>query len=207
MTTRRTILLALSLAVSLAATGAGAQAPNPRFDPSHVEAAALRFGLPPDLIAEVIRVESDGQARAVSRAGAMGLMQLMPGTWNALRGRLGLGADPFDPGDNVLAGAAYLRELLDRYGAPGFLAAYNAGPGRYEQSLAGRPLPDETRRYVDRLSGLALGAGPRLPGWREAGLFVEPRSAAFDGDPPAPVLAPAPATSLFVPRRSADPRP
>ncbi|MDR6530276.1 soluble lytic murein transglycosylase-like protein [Caulobacter rhizosphaerae] len=137
----------------------------------HVEAAAARFDLPSDLIEAVIAAESGGRARAVSPAGAMGLMQLMPGTWSDLRARLGLGADPFDPADNILAGAAYLRDLLDRYGAPGFLAAYNAGPTRYEASLAGRPLPLETRLYVARLSGMQGAAGLVRPDWRAAGLF------------------------------------
>src|SRR3546814_5730962 len=77
-----------------------------------------------------MRVESRGDVRAVSPKGAMGLMQLMPDTWASLRVRLGLGANPYDPRDNILAGAAYLREMHDRYGSPGFLAAYNAGPGR-----------------------------------------------------------------------------
>ena len=53
----------------------------------------------------------------------MGLMQIMPKTWTELRARYGLGADPYDPHDNILAGAAYIRELHDRYGSPGFLAA------------------------------------------------------------------------------------
>jgi soluble lytic murein transglycosylase-like protein len=121
-------------------------------DPSHIEAAAVRFALPSELVRAVIAAESDGRPDAVSSAGAMGLMQLMPGTWAMLRARLSLGPDPFDPADNILAGAAYLRELLDRYGDPGFLAAYNAGPGRYEQSLVGRPLPAETRTYVARIT-------------------------------------------------------
>ena len=83
----------------------------------------------------------------------MGLMQIMPKTWTELRARHGLGADPYDPRDNILAGAAYIRELYDRYGAPGFLAAYNAGPGRYERHLAtGRPLPAETQAYVATLA-------------------------------------------------------
>src|SRR6266704_6782318 len=91
--------------------------------------------------------------------GAMGLMQIMPKTWTELRARYGLGADPFDPRDNILAGAAYIRELYDRYGAPGFLAAYNAGPGRYERHLAtGRPLPDETQAYVATLAPRINGA-------------------------------------------------
>jgi soluble lytic murein transglycosylase-like protein len=75
----------------------------------------------------------------------MGLMQIMPLTWSELRARYDLGVDPYDPRDNILAGAAYLRELYQRFGTPGFLAAYNAGPTRYESHLAtGRSLPDET---------------------------------------------------------------
>src|SRR3546814_4666575 len=69
-----------------------------------------------------------------SRAGAMGLMQLMPGTWAAMRQQHGLGGDPYDPRDNILAGAAYLRAMYDRFGYPGLFAAYNAGPARYERS-------------------------------------------------------------------------
>jgi len=160
--------LALALALLLLATGP-ARAQDAVRD--HVEAAAARFDLPSDLIEAVIAAESGGRVRAVSPAGAMGLMQLMPGTWSDLRARLGLGADPFDPADNILAGAAYLRDLLDRYGAPGFLAAYNAGPARYEASLAGRPLPLETRLYVVRLSGLRGAVTPARPDWHAVGLF------------------------------------
>jgi hypothetical protein len=88
----------------------------------------------------------------------MGVMQIMPKTWSDLRARYGLGADPYDLRENILAGAAYIRELHDRYGAPGFLAAYNAGPRRYEDHLAtGRPLPDETQSYVAALAPL-IGA-------------------------------------------------
>ena len=88
---------------------------------------------------------SSAKQRARSSKGAVGLMQIMPKTWTELRARYGLGTDPYDPRDNILAGAACIRELYDRYGAPGFLAAYNAGPGRYERHLAtGRPLPEET---------------------------------------------------------------
>ena len=78
----------------------------------------------------------------------------------------GLGADPFDPHDNILAGAAYLRELHDRYGSPGFLAAYNAGPARYEDHLAtGQPLPAETRAYVALLAPLIGTARSTRPRW------------------------------------------
>ena len=100
-----------------------------------------------------MRVESGEKSRARSRKGAIGLMQIMPKTWAELRARHSLGADPYDPTDNILAGTAYIRELYDRYGAPGFLAAYNAGPGRYERHLAtGRPLPAETQAYVATLT-------------------------------------------------------
>jgi len=81
----------------------------------------------------------------------MGLMQIMPETWAELRLRYDLGNNPYDPHDNILAGTAYLRELRDRYGAPGLLAAYNAGPARYEEHLAGRPLPAETQAYLQKL--------------------------------------------------------
>jgi soluble lytic murein transglycosylase-like protein len=79
----------------------------------------------------------------------MGLMQLMPATWVKLSARYGLGLDPFDPRDNILAGTANLKVLHDRLGLAGFLAAYHAGPSRYEQHLAtGQPLPPETIAYV-----------------------------------------------------------
>ena len=92
-----------------------------------VTEAAQRFGIPAAWIRAVMRAESHGDRRAISPKGAMGVMQLMPDTWAALRVRYGLGRDPYDPHDNILAGAAYLREMHDRYGSPDFLAAYNAG--------------------------------------------------------------------------------
>jgi len=134
---------------------------TPATDPfaAFVVEASQRFGLPATWIRAVIRAESLGDVRALSPKGAMGLMQIMPETWAGLRLRYGLGADPYDAHDNIIAGAAYLRELHDRYGAPGFLAAYNAGPARYEDHLAtGRPLPAETRAYVAVLAPL-IGGG------------------------------------------------
>lgn len=125
----------------------------------HIAEASRRFGIPIAWIRAVMRAESAGEPRAVSSAGAVGLMQIMPATWTDLRARHGLGRDPYDPRDNILAGTAYLRELHDRYGSPGFLAAYNAGPGRYEASLAGRPLPAETRAYVALLAPIIDGSG------------------------------------------------
>jgi hypothetical protein len=119
---------------------------------AHVAEASQRFRIPAAWIRAVMRVESAGNIRAVSPKGAMGLMQIMPDTWDELRVRYRLGKDPYHPRDNILAGTAYLRELHDRYGSPGFLAAYNAGPKRYEDYLSGkRSLPSETRAYVAAL--------------------------------------------------------
>ena len=93
----------------------------------------------------------------------MGLMQVMPETYEELRDRYNLGDDPYDPHDNILAGTAYLREMYDIYGAPGFLAAYNAGPRRLDDYLANnRPLPDETRRYVAMIGPNIVGSYPNV---------------------------------------------
>jgi len=128
-----------------------------------------------------MRIESGGDPRAVSPVGAMGLMQIMPKTYADLRARHRLGPNAYDPRDNILAGAAYLREMFDRYGSPGFLAAYNAGPLRYDQHLAtGRPLPQETRTYVAMLSPMIGGrqvdtravASFDVLAWARAALFA-----------------------------------
>ena len=133
-----------------------------------IAAAAHRFDIPEAWIAAVMRAESGGQATMDgepirSPAGAMGLMQVMPQTYAALRARYGLGADPRSPRDNILAGTAYLREMLDRYGAPWFLAAYNAGPARLDAFLhAGRALPAETQRYLAALEPQVDGTSGAL---------------------------------------------
>src|SRR6266481_918553 len=126
----------------------------------YIAEASRRFGIPERWIRAVIRVESSGQVKAVSPKGAIGLMQIMPDTWAGLRLRYRLGRNPHDPRDNIVAGAAYLREMHDRYGAAGFLAACNAGPGRYAEDVAaGRPLPAETRAYIAALAPL-IGGDP-----------------------------------------------
>ena len=144
--------------------------------------ASARFTVPARWIRAIIQIESAGDEHAISPRGAMGLMQLMPDTWVELNARYELGLDPFDPRDNILAGTGYLRELRDRFGSAGFLAAYHAGPARYGQHLAtGQPLPPATIAYITAVTPL-LGneqtkhtafrikrAGP----WREAPLFVE----------------------------------
>lgn len=135
-----------------------------------VDEAAARFAIPSQWIRAVIRVESRGNVRAVSPKGAIGLMQLMPDTYAELRARYGLGDDPADPRDNIIAGAAYLREMHDRFGSVGFIAAYNAGPQRCEDHLAtGRPLPDETRAYVAQIMPLLAGGLPTDNRWVVAG--------------------------------------
>lgn len=130
---------------------------------AHIREAAKRFAMPERLLRAVLHVESVGDVHAVSSKGAIGLMQIMPPTWQELRTKYRLGDDPYQPRDNILAGAAYLREMLNRFGRNGFLAAYNAGPGRYEEHLAtGRPLPRETIEYVRKLAPLIGAAAPIL---------------------------------------------
>ncbi|MFN8680327.1 lytic transglycosylase domain-containing protein [Paracoccus sp. P2] len=173
---------------------------------AHIAEAAQRFGIPAAWIIAVMRVESAGDLRALSSAGAMGLMQVMPETWAALRIRHGLGDDPYDPRDNILAGAAYLREMWDRYGnVAAMLAAYNAGPGRYDEYLStARPLPAETRSYVAVLTPILLGEDLPDGGsavtpprdWREAAIFVAQQIGASNADPASPDRTPDDAPSL-----------
>jgi soluble lytic murein transglycosylase-like protein len=157
-----------------------------------VAEASRRFGIPAAWIRTVMHAESFGDVRAISPKGAMGLMQITPDTWTALRQRYHFGADPYDVHDNVLAGAAYLRELHDRYGIPGFLAAYNAGPARWEDYLAtGRLLPAETRAYLVRLAPIVGGSATDdtallasvVRSWTEASLFPKPSAGASDAKP------------------------
>jgi len=196
----------------------------------YIAEASQRFGIPEHWIRAVMQVESAGRMTAVSSAGAMGLMQIMPGTWTDLRLRHRLGHDPFEPRDNILGGTAYLREMYELFGAPGFLAAYNAGPSRYAEHLAtGRPLPRETRAYVAMLAPMIGSELPpdsrhtavRLTDWREAALFVAPAEGApttvpaqinrqHDADPRAPethALAPPPdrPDGIFVTPSRSDP--
>jgi hypothetical protein len=145
--------------------------PGPPGDPwgPYIVEAAQRFDVPERWVREVMRQESDGQLYEhgqliTSSAGAMGLMQVMPETYDMLRSRYALGDDPYDPHDNILAGTAYIREMYDIYGSPGFLAAYNAGPARLDDYLTrNRPLPDETRHYVARIGPNIIGVQPQRP--------------------------------------------
>ena len=174
--------------------------------------ASSRFGIPESWIRRVMRAESGGRTMLEGRpimspAGAQGLMQLMPGTWRAMAAAYGLGPDPHDPRDNIVAGTAYLRAMYDRFGYPGLFAAYNAGPGRYSEHLAtGRRLPAETVAYVSSVAGGApqnlhvpRGAAPPM-------LFAvlgsaEPASVAADLPP-----APRASATLFFRLSGAAPR-
>jgi soluble lytic murein transglycosylase-like protein len=141
--------------------------------------AARRFAIPESWIRAVMQAESDGRATidgrpTTSRAGAMGLMQLMPETWAKMRALLALGDDPYDPRDNILAGAANLRAMADRFGYPGVFAAYNAGPDRFDDFLRrGTPLPAETRAYLAAVTA-ALGSRPLGPTIRSASALFFP---------------------------------
>jgi len=150
--------------------------PGPPEDPwgPYINEASQRFDVPGTWIRAVMRVESGGNQYLngqliTSGAGAMGLMQVMPETYDELRARYELGDDAYDPHSNILAGTAYLREMYDIYGAPGFLAAYNAGPARLDDYLSNnRPLPDETRRYVAMIGPAIAGVSPRTRSPAEA---------------------------------------
>ncbi len=169
----------------------------------YIREASRRFGVPVQWIRAVIREESAGEVQALSPAGAMGLMQVMPGTYETLREQYDLGDDPFEPRDNILAGTAYIQQMYNRYGAPGFLAAYNAGPARVDDYLAtGDPLPDETVSYVTEVAPhlgnatpmtgpLAVYAGNNGPYAASIRSACDP-DAAYDPDHPCTPLAPMP---------------
>jgi soluble lytic murein transglycosylase-like protein len=187
--------------IVLAAVVAASPATPERIDQWRpwIAEAAQRFDIPQAWIVAVMRAESGGRTHLngvpiTSKAGAMGLMQLMPGTYRELARAHGLGPDPYDPRDNILAGAAYLSALRARFGYPGLLAAYNAGPARYAAHLeTGAPLPAETRRYIETLAqtpGEAALPPAVLSGTR---LFFPLQ--AIDPD-----ATPAPSAGLFVPR-------
>ena len=153
-----------------------------RWDPA-IAAASRRFDVPETWIRAVMQIESGGrtmqdEARPItSSAGALGLMQVMPATYQDMRQQHGLGPDPFNPRDNILAGAAYLRWLRERYPYPALFAAYNDGPGNLEQRMiSGGLLPAETRDYVSDIK-LSLETGNAIMHWKKA-RFTRP-----DGSP------------------------
>lgn len=168
-----------------------------------VAEASQRFGIPELWIWRVMDAESGGNARAVSSAGAMGLMQIMPATWAILSEQHRLGADPFDARPNILAGAAYLRAMWDRYRDIALmLAAYNAGPGRVDAFVSGQGrLPAETIAYVARIapelgaSGLTSHASAPIPNaadWQRSTLFAPRSNGIAAGTKRAAIMRPEP---------------
>lgn len=175
---------------------------------AYVAEAARRFTIPEIWILAVMAAESVNDPSALSSKGAIGLMQVMPATWDELRSKHGLGDDPWQPRANILAGTAYLRELHDRYGSvDAMLGAYNAGPSRYDEHLAtGRALPAETVDYVAKIApvidgkiAVARTSGRHSPpSWSRAPLFAaQPDVRDLDGPgsafPPSGGLPDAPA--------------
>jgi len=153
--------------------------------------AAQRFGIPDAWIRGVMRAESAGRAQLngkpiTSPKGAMGLMQVMPQTYRDLSQQYGLGADAYDPRDNILAAAAYLRQMYDRYGYPSLFAAYNAGPKRLDGFLLhGQALPSATLSYVESIApGSELGLSTRSIASPLAPLDVPPTTAVQQAIPP-----------------------
>jgi soluble lytic murein transglycosylase-like protein len=216
----RDVLFAVSVSIMLIVTGAPSYAQPTAVQhvsrtsiavpfAAFVAEASRRFGIPAAWIRGVMRAESFSDAHAISPKGAMGLMQIMPETWAALRRRYRLGADPYDAHDNIMAGAAYLRELHDRYGIPGFLAAYNAGPGRWEDFItAGRPLPAETRAYLTKLAPIVGGSAADdtvllttiMRSWTEAALFPAQGSNTSDDTKAAPRPRPSSMPNISPPQ-------
>ncbi|MDR3517282.1 MAG: lytic transglycosylase domain-containing protein [Azospirillaceae bacterium] len=194
----------------------------------YIHEASERFDVPEVWIRTVIRIESGGHTRIngkliTSPKGAMGLMQLVPGTYDEMRAKYGLGPDPYNPRDNIMAGTAYIREMYEVFGSPGFLGAYNCGPACYGDFVAGaRHLPAETRNYIKMGQVRVASAEPKNRGVIEADpshpgvmtamreqvqiasatpdLTVPEPAAVTPPAPPAPIMvasaSPAPATVI-----------
>ncbi len=153
--------------------------PGPPEDPwgPYIREASAKFDVPEEWIRAVMQQESGGNLYhngqlVTSGPGAMGLMQLMPPTYDEMKIAYNLGDDAYDPHDNIMAGTAYIRQMYDIYGSPGFLAAYNGGPGRLDDFLTrNRTLPLETRRYVASIGPQIQGIKPNRQS--QADLLVE----------------------------------
>lgn len=192
----RTVLAAVCLVVAVPAGAESVADWRP-----YIAEASTRFGVPTAWIEAVMQAESRGRTQLNGRpirssAGAIGLMQLMPVTWAEMRTRLGLGNNPDDPRDNVLAGTLYLRLMYDRFGYPGLFAAYNAGPGRYAEHLADRrALPDETLAYMGNVTGTSPAPGQAVEPLPPPSLFALRRDVA---QPASGEVQPSSPSMLFV---------
>ncbi|BAI71750.1 transglycosylase [Azospirillum sp. B510] len=194
--------------VQTASPAEAAYVPDPN-DPlsrwvPHIREASQRYDMPEKWIRAVMMRESNGRATTnngkvlTSSAGAIGLMQVMPGTYELMRTQYGLGPNPADPHDNIMAGTAYLREMYDLFGAPGFLAAYNCGPACYAQHLAGKQrLPRETKLYLAALTPVLRGAAPSQPSQTAGASAIE--IAVVPDDAPKPRGGQAPTSNQAAP--------
>ena len=255
MRNRLALPLILLLPLALAACGGGGGGPqlaggvrprNPAYAPPgpaadpwrpYIHEASARFLIRETWIRAVMRQESGGHQYlhgqlTTSSSGAMGLMQIMPATYEVLRQRYNLGDDPYEPHDNIMAGTALIAELFVKYGSPGFLAAYNSSPRTVDAYLAGRRrLPSQTVMYVasvaPALDGPSSGplatygggnpepAAPAPVEVAEAAPVTAPGAVIWGNTPApapqytAPPPAPAPHTSHFalIPSAMADPMP
>lgn len=220
------IIVASASAILLGGTAASAQSVGP-FDREttarlqvlqpFIDEASGRFGVPDAWIRAVVAAESGGRttmngAPITSPAGAIGPMQVMPRTYDELRLRYGLGSDPADPEQNILAGTAYLKELYERFGRAGMFAAYNAGPERYQAYLDGNlPLPEETRAYLATLGNIlpdtvaevafTSGKGLFFPVAGQDPAIIETQSASNSNALFIPLNPPAPDPSAEKKRR------
>jgi soluble lytic murein transglycosylase-like protein len=191
-------LTCLSIVGALAVSIASAHAASVGPWASVITEASHRFGIPDAWIKSVMHAESAGRTTLhgqpiTSSAGAMGLMQVMPGTYRDMRAAYHLGADAYDPRDNILAGTAYLRAMYDRFGYPGLFAAYNAGPGRYDAYLKGKTrLPAETATYLAKLAPASSGVMVTAQNPSTSALFVR-----------LDKLIARPSAGLFVPLKTA----
>ncbi len=164
-----------------------------RFEPLVLE-HATRNNLRPELVRAVIQVESGFNPRARSPKGAMGLMQLMPATAAELGVR-----NPYDPGENIRGGAAYLRQLLDRYDGNEelALAAYNAGAGAVEKYGRAVPPYRETRDYVKKVGSAAGAERPAKTSAAGGKLVVYKTLEIVDGQPIPRYTSERPASGAY----------
>ena len=150
-----------------------------------IQEASRRFNISGQWIRAVVMIESGGRTMLAqnkpitSPVGAMGLMQLMPGTWREMRAAYRLGTDPYDPHDNIIAGTAVLATLYKQYGYPTMFAAYNDGPGMLAAHAAlGEGLPVETENYVRSIASiLSTGVMPRTGGGHGLARLTRPDGA------------------------------
>jgi soluble lytic murein transglycosylase-like protein len=169
--------------------------------------ASRRFAIPEAWLRAVMTVESGGRTMLgesqpmTSSAGAMGLMQIMPQTWGTMRQQYGLGGDPYDPHDNILAGTAYLALLYRQYGYPAMFAAYNDGPGGLDgHQRLGEDVPPETTDYVLDIASI-LRTGVRRPPDAAGNLdwLLRPEQSDARGDRVTIMPAPVPPRREYPP--------